>query len=137
MIRVLEKKDLIHTNITARLKPSASKPSKLYGLSAIHNKHFSYHLVVSCIDSLTYHLAEYVHTLISPQEGETSSFIRNTPSFVDSIENVPPTKRGTMSFDMKSFFTILPIQKALGVIQGKLLADELLGERRALSLSAV
>ena len=38
VIRELEKKDLIPRNLAARLKPSASKPPKLYGLPKTRKK---------------------------------------------------------------------------------------------------
>ena len=42
VIRELEKKDLIPINLALRLKPSASKPPKLYGLPKIHKRRYPY-----------------------------------------------------------------------------------------------
>ena len=42
-----------------------------------------------------------------------------------------------MSFDIKSLFTNVPVQEVLGVIHRKLLADESLGKRTALSADQV
>ena len=50
VIMELEKKDLISRNLAVRLKPSASKPPKLYGLPKIHKNEVPLHPVVSCID---------------------------------------------------------------------------------------
>ena len=63
-------------------------------------------MIVSGVDSLTYHVAKYVNKLIFPLAGETSSFIRNTQSFVDSIKNtsLQPTEV-MVSFDIKLLFT--------------------------------
>ena len=72
--------------------------------------------------------------MISPLAGKTSSFIKNTQDFVDSIKNPCLLPVEVMvTFDIKSLFTSVPVQEALEVIQGKLMADEALGERTALS----
>ena len=115
VIRELEKKDLIPRSLTTRLKPLVSKTPKLYGLPKIHKNEVPLCPIVSCIDSLT---------LISSLAGETSFFIKNTQSFVDSIKNMRLQPKEVMvSFDIKSLFTSVPVQETFGVIHGKLLAD--------------
>ena len=93
VIRELEKEDLIPRNLAAKPKPSASKPPKLHGPLKVHKKEVLLHLVVSCTDSSTYHLAKYVNTLISPLAGETSFFIKNTKFCGLNQEHAPPTNR--------------------------------------------
>ena len=85
----------------------------------------------------TYQLAKYVNTLISPLAGETSSFIKNTQSLVDSIKNMclQPIEV-IVSFDIVIVYQC-PSKETLGVIHWKLLADESLGERTALSADQV
>ena len=101
-----------------RLKPSASKPPKLYGLPKIHKPQVPVRLIVSCINSPTYQLAKYVNTLISPLVGQTPSFVKNTHNFVEFVRSIclQPTK-AMVSFDIKSFFANVPTQEALEVIE--------------------
>ena len=83
VVRDLEKKELIPTNLGIRLKPSASTSPTLYGLPKITQADVPMGLIVSCIGSPTYHLAKYITTLISPLTGETPSFIKNSQHFVE------------------------------------------------------
>ena len=52
LIRELEKKDFIPRNLAGRLKPSACKPPKLYGLPKKHRNDVPFRPTVPCIDSL-------------------------------------------------------------------------------------
>ena len=122
-IRELEKKDLIPRNMAMRLKPSASKPPKLYGFPKIHKPQVPLHLIVSCINSP---LIDKHHT------------ISKTQSFAEIVRSIrlQPTE-AMVSFDIKSLFTNVPIQEALEVIQEKLMNDESLEERTALTAEQI
>ena len=79
-----------------------------------------------------------MNTLISSLAGETPPFIKSIQSFVESIKNthLQPTEM-IASSNIKSLFTNVLVQEALGVIHGKVLAKYSLGERIALSADQV
>ena len=131
-VRDLEKKELIPRDFGAKLKPTASKPPKLYGLPKIHKPHVPLRPIVSCIGSPPYHLAKHVRSLISPLAVHTSSFVRNLQHFVETIKDIKLQPNELMvSFDIKSLFTNVPIDEALELIHRLLLEDETLGDRTA------
>ena len=71
-VREFEKKEVIPKTLSTGLKPTASRPPKLYGLPKIHKLHVSLRSVVSCIGSPTYHLSKYITFLIYPLAGQTT-----------------------------------------------------------------
>ena len=90
-IQEMERRKLIPKDLRKRLKPVASKSPKLYVLPKIHKPQVPLRPIVSCIGSPTYHLANYITSLISPLVGRTSSFIMNSQHFTESIMNIRTT----------------------------------------------
>ena len=131
----MERRKLTPKDLGKRLKPVASK---LYGLPKIHKPQVPLRPIVSCIGSLTYHLAKYITSLISPLVGQTSSFIMNSQHFTESITDIhlQPTEV-MVSFDVKALFTNVPTEEALQVIHRLLLEDESLGNRTELTADQI
>ena len=122
------------------LKPTASRPPKLYGLPKIHKPHVPLHPIISCIGFPTYHLSKYITSLISPLAGQTSSFIisRTHNILFECMKNIhlQPTEV-MVTFDIISLFTNVPIHEAIEVIKERLLKDETLEDRTALSVDEI
>ena len=72
--------------------------------------------------------------IISPWTGQTVAHVKNSLDFRDMIlkERIDESEI-MVSFDVKSLFTNVPIDKTLEVIGNKLINDQLLEERSVLS----
>jgi len=107
------------------LKPTASNIPKFYGLPKIHKSDVPLRPIVSSIGSPTYKLAKYLNTLITPLAGLTPSYVKDSKHFVDDIKTIHIQPNEVMvSFDIKSLFMNVPVDKALEVILQRLTEDE-------------
>ena len=80
-LKKLSDKSLIELGLRDRLRPTAYRPPKFYGLSKIHKPDVPLRPIVSYIGSPTYNLAKYVTRLISPLCGKTPSFVKTLTAF--------------------------------------------------------
>ena len=105
-LKKLEQEKHITKTLMNRLKPTASRPPKLYGLPKIHKSDVPLRPIVSCIGSPTYQLVKHVTSSITQLTGQTSSFVKNSRHFVEMMEEERLLDGETMvSFDVKSLFT--------------------------------
>ena len=81
-----------------------------------------------------YSLAKFVTKIISPLTGQTVAHVKNSLDFRNMIlkERIDESEI-MVSFDVKSLFTNVPIDKTLEVIGNKLINDQSLEERSVLS----
>ena len=71
-LKKLSDESLIEPGLCDRLRPTASRPPKFYGLPKIHKPDISLRPIVLCIRSPTFNLAKYVTRSISPLCGKNT-----------------------------------------------------------------
>lgn len=131
-LKEMKNEGVINKPMFERLRPISSR---FYGLPKIHKPETPLRPIVSAIGSL----AKFVTSIISPLAGTTSSFIKNSKHFTEMIseESVLNRDEVMVSFDVKSLFTNVPVGEALDVIHEKLMADDTLVKRTALTPSQI
>ena len=71
---------------------------------------------------------------MSPIVGKTNSYIRNSSHFVDRILEIELQEVDRLViFDVKSLFTMVPIDDSLRIIRDRLVVDDTLDERTTLT----
>lgn len=128
----------LNTDIYQRLRPEHCPAPYLYGLRKIHKVEVPLRPIVSTIRSPTYALAKELTRVISPLAGNTSSYVKDAAHFVQIMEDKRTDDNTTMvSFDVKSLFMNVPMDKALHFIRDKLEQDTTLEERTALNIESI
>ena len=113
-LKKLSDESSIEPGLRDRLRPIASRPPKFYGLTKIHKPDVPLRPIASCIGSPTYNLAKYMTRLISPLCGKIPSFVKNSQHFVEMIREMKLEENEVLeSFDVKSLFTNVPVDKEL------------------------
>ena len=104
-----------------KLAPRQSTVPQIYGLPKIHKIDVPLPPIVCTIGSPTYGLAKELARILTPLSGETRSFVKNSAHFVEKISSVKIDSNDCLvSFDVKSLFTQVPRQDALGIIKDRL-----------------
>ncbi|GJQ82875.1 hypothetical protein Trydic_g2613 [Trypoxylus dichotomus] len=100
------------------LIPQNSKPPWLYDLPKIHKEDVPLRLIMSTIDSPTYHLVKYLSRILKEYTGNTPSHVLNSTHYVELIFEITiqPTDL-LISFDVTSLFTKVPIPSSLNIIE--------------------
>ena len=105
-----------------RLYPTGSCPGKFNDTAKIHKLKLNYkveqlpiRLIVSSIGTVTYNLARHLTKLLSPLSMSKYT-IDSTKHFMEKIkqETVPDGYK-TVSFDVKSLFTNVPLEKTIDI----------------------
>ena len=102
-----------------RLYPSGSAPGKFYGTAKLHKISINDDVdkllirpIISNIGTPTYQLAKILSPLANSEYIVTS-----TKDFIEKIKNVKvPDGHQLISFDVKSLFTNVPLQKTIDII---------------------
>ena len=96
------------------LIPSNAILPRIYGLPKIHKDRVPLRPIVNTIGSPTYLLSKFLAKKLLPMAGNTSSFIKNSTSFVDWVKNIEVNKEDILvSFDIVSLYTMIPIEEAI------------------------
>ena len=103
--------------------PTDFAPGKFYSTSKIRNlssndtiNELRLRPIVSNIGTATYHLSKYVAGLLSPLS-ESEYTIKNTKHFVEKTKKEhTPNNHLLVSFDVKSIFTIVPLDETIEII---------------------
>jgi hypothetical protein len=109
-------KTVLPVALKCKLTPYHSKYPHLYGLPKIHKPDIPLRPIVSSIDSPSYGLAEFLHKILSPLAGNTSSFMKNSEHFITLIKDINlQNKDYLVSFHVVSLFTNVPVEEVLQV----------------------
>ena len=104
----------------------------------MHNPLVPLRPIVCTIGSATYNLAKELTRILNPLTGGTSSFVKISAHFVEIVRCIGlEDKDRLVSFDVKSLFTRVPVDEALGVILTELNKDDDLEDRTMLTLTVV
>ena len=131
----LERNNSLPTPLRKRLTPQQSKCPQIYGLPKVHKTGIPLRPIVSTIGSPTYQLANELCRILSPVVGNTNSYIRNSSHFVEKISEIEVDR--LVSFDVKSLFTMVPIDDSLRIIRDRLVVDDTLDERTTLTIDEI
>ena len=134
----LERNSSLPTPLRKRLTPQQSKCPQIYGLPKVHKAGIPLRPIVSTIGSPTYQLAKELCRILSPIVGKTNSYIRNSSHFVERISEIELQEVDRLvSFDVKSLFTMVPIDDSLRIIRDRLVVDDTLDERTTLTIDEI
>ncbi|XP_054861960.1 uncharacterized protein LOC129347772 [Amphiprion ocellaris] len=132
-LQKLEKSQIIDRALYYKLYPGDAIPC-IYGLPKIHKEGAPLRPIVSSINSVTYNIAKYLATILSPLVGDTPHHIRNSMDFTNKVRKISLDPEETMvSYDVTSLFTCIPTGDAIQTVKRKLLLDNSLSERTNLS----
>ena len=134
----LKKKGVLPTNLYYKIRSSAGKTPRLYGLPKVHKPGIPLRPIVSFISSPTYQLSKHLANILSPLVGNASSHVINSFEFSAFITKQKlPKDTKLVSFDVVSLFTKVPIDRAIDVARDRLINDSSLEDHTMLSPAEV
>ena len=111
------------TDVYAKLYPTGSSPGKFYGTAKVHKlaindtvEELPLRPIVSNLNTATYHLARYLAKILSPLS-RSQYTVESSNKFVNVIkQQVIPSSYKLVSFDVKSLFTNVPLDRTIDII---------------------
>ena len=111
------------TDVYAKLYPTGSSPGKFYGTAKVHKlaindtvEELPLRPIVSNLNTATYHLARYLAKILSPLS-RSQYTVESSNKFVNVIkQQVLPSSYELVSFDVKSLFTNVPLDRTIDII---------------------
>ena len=103
------------------IKPSGSKPGRLYGLLKIHKANTPLRPIVSCVGTYTYNLAQFLVELLQPMMKNQYS-VKDSFAFANEIKNFPGVPIMS-SFDVTGLFTCIPLDETINICLDFLFAE--------------
>ena len=93
---------------------------------------------MSTVGSAKYRIAKRLNKILTPYARKADSHITNTSDFVEKFEDVNIEDDEVMvSYDVKSLFTSVPIEKAYAAIERMIRADDEVEKRTGMGVDAI
>ena len=119
-------KHKLPTDVYAKLHPTGSFPEKFYGTAKVHKsaklaidntvEELPLRPIVSNLNTATYQLARYLAKILSPLS-RSQYTVESSNKFVNVIkQQVIPSSYKLVSFDVKSLFTNVPLDRTIDII---------------------
>ncbi|XP_072142130.1 uncharacterized protein [Dermacentor andersoni] len=120
-------------NLNYRLLCHNGSAPALYGPPNIHKPDVPVRPIVNYTRSPLYQLSDYLHRILRPLAELTHTFVKDSAHFIEQIRSASiDDEEVTISFDVKSMFTCVPIEYAVECCRKLLEADFSLPERMTL-----
>ena len=113
----LKKKGFFNDGQYKRVYPSGSKPARIYGLPKMHKKFTefpAFRPIISSIGTFNYMLARHLGELLKDNVPSEYS-CADTFSFLQEINSFDIKNKFTVSYDVCSLFTNLPLDETLNL----------------------
>ena len=76
--------------------------------------------------------------ILRPLLGTSGRILKNTNDLVETMEEVTLNEDEMLvSYDVKSLFTIIPVEESIGICERKLNEDETLGDRMSMDVATI
>ncbi|KAL5271827.1 hypothetical protein ACHWQZ_G000132 [Mnemiopsis leidyi] len=105
--------------------PNGSRIGVMYGQPKVHKPGAPLRPVCSAIGTATYDLGKYLADVIAP--AKTSSYgtdLHSTFTFVDQIKDIDMTGLVMVSYDVRSLFTNVPLQRTIDICMDRMYRSE-------------
>ena len=137
-LQELKEKGATDTKLYRKIYPTTDAPPRFYGLPKIHKEGAPLRPIVSTVKAITYQCAKHLADLITPVVSHSRSHMRNSQHFADKMResHVDDTEQ-LRSYDVKSLFTNVPVDKAIELLEKKLRQDPTLTDRTNMNPSDI
>ena len=132
---LLEIKPAISETDYTKIYPSGSNPGKFYGTAKVHKLKpneqdkvgkLPLRPIISNVGTATHKTAQYLCKLLSPL-AKSKYNVQNTTEFVQKLKKIKaPRGYVTISFDVVSLFTNVPLRKTIDIILRKIYDEKLI-----------
>jgi len=97
-----------------KIRPRHKQLPRIYGLPKIHKANILLRPIKSCINTFVHDLSAFLANIISPLTGNSDFMVTNSAQFASIISSEKiQDNEITVSFDVESLFTNIPIEGAV------------------------